>query len=177
MTEILFIMVQLLFASLFLFLCIAFATGAPFVPSNKGASEAMIRLAKIKKGTRIVDLGSGDGRLLILAAKQGALAQGFEINPYLVLLTRVRALFGHYKGSMKVSWGNLWKASISDADVVFVYLLPWRMEELAAKLKSELRSGTLVISNSFIFPDWKIHESDTKAHIYAFKLPMGKRKN
>ncbi len=177
MSGIYFIGIQLLFASLFFFLCLAFVSGAPYVPSNKRAAEAMIRLSKLKKDTRVIDLGSGDGRLLLLAAKQGALAQGFEINPYLVLLTRLRALFGHYKGSVKVSWGNLWNAPISDADVVFVYLLPWRMEELAAKLTKELKTGTLVISNSFIFPNWKIHASDTEAHVYAFKLPVGKRKN
>ncbi len=171
MSGIYFIGIQLLFASLFFFLCLAFVSGAPYVPSNKRAAEAMIRLSKLKKDTRVIDLGSGDGRLLFLAAKQGASATGFEINPYLVLLTQLRALFGHYRGSVSVSWTNLWKARISDADVVFIYLLPWRMEELAKKLSSELKVGTLIVSNSFIFPNWKIVDKDEINHIYAFRIP------
>ena len=107
-----------------------------------------------------------------MAAKQGAIATGFEINPYLVLLTRLRAYFGQYRGSVRVSWTNLWKAPISDADVVFVYLLPWRMDELAAKLTREVKSGTLIISNSFIFPNWKIVDKDETNHIYAFRIPI-----
>jgi len=171
MAQILSLIVQLIFASLFFFLCIAFATGAPFVPSKKSASEAMIRFAKIKAGTRVYDLGSGDGRLLLMSAKQGARAVGFEINPYLVLLTRLKALFGHSRGSVSVSWANLWKAPLSDADVVFVYLLPWRMEELAAKLTRDVKPETLIISNSFIFPNWKIVDKDEDNHIYAFRIP------
>lgn len=170
MVQILSLIVQLIFASLFFFLCIAFVSGAPFVPSKKSASEAMIHLAKIKTGTRVYDLGSGDGRLLFLSAKQGAQAVGFEINPYLVLLTRIKAFFGHYGGSVRVSWTNLWQAPISDADVVFVYLLPWRMQELAAKLTREVEPGTLIISNSFIFPNWKIVDKDEDNHIYAFRI-------
>lgn len=172
MTEILYITVQLIFASLFFFLCIAFVSGAPFVPSKKGATNAMIRLAKIKAGTRVYDLGSGDGRLLLLSAKQGAIATGFEINPYLVLLTRLRAYFGQYRGSVRVFWTSLWKAPVSDADVVFVYLLPWRMEELAAKLIREVKPGTLIVSNSFIFPNWKIVDNDETNHVYAFRIPQ-----
>lgn len=171
MLEILSLIAQLIFASLFFFLCIAFVSGAPFVPSKKSASEAMIRFAKIKAGTRVYDLGSGDGRLLLISAKQGARAVGFEINPYLVLLTRTRAFFSHYRGSVRVFWTNLWKAPISDADVVFVYLLPWRMEELATKLSKEVKPGTLIISNSFIFPKWKIVDKDEDNHIYAFRIP------
>lgn len=168
-----FLLLQLLFASVFFFLCIAFATGAPFVPSNKKATEAMIRMAKINTNTRVIDLGSGDGRLLFLAAKQGANAIGFEINPYLVLFTRIKALLGHYRGSVTVFWKSLWNAPISNADVVFVYLLPWRMGELETKLKRELKPDTLVISNSFIFPKWKIVDKDKTGHIYAFRIPKG----
>ena len=171
MIEILWISLHLSFAIIIFFLVLAFVTGAPFVPSKTQASDAMIRLAKLKKGTRVYDLGSGDGRLLFLAAKQGALATGFEINPYLVLFTAIKAFLGHYRGSVRVSWRNLWKAPISNADVVFVYLLPWRMEELARKLKKELKPGTLVISNSFIFPQWKVIAKDETNHIYAFKIP------
>lgn len=156
-----FLGINLLFALFIFFLTIAFVAGAPFVPSTKNTAASMIRLAKLKKGMTIYDLGSGDGRLLILAAKMGCTAVGFEINPFLVALSHLRRL--------RVEWKNFWHADISDADVVFVYLLPWRMDKLSSFLKKQLKPGALVISNSFIFPNWKILRQDTVNHVYVFR--------
>ncbi len=122
----------------------------------------MIRLAKLKKGIKIYDLGSGEGRLLKLAAEKGATAIGFEINPFLVLLSRLRGLV--------VYWKNFWHADFADADVVFVYLLPWKMEKLEAFLKKQLKPGSLIVSNSFIFPHWKILRQDRANHVYVFRV-------
>ena len=162
---------QLLLAAFMLFLLIAFITGGPFVPSSKTATSAMVKLARLKPGMTIYDIGSGDGRLLFEAARQKATAVGIEINPYLVLFSRLRAFFGPYKGLVRVFWRDLWKADISPADVVFVYLLPWRMEQLADKLKRELKTGALVVTNSFIFPGWKILRQDNRHHVYMYRIP------
>lgn len=170
MIALIFLILQLLIAGFFLFLCLAFVTGGPFVPSNKGAVEAMVNLAKLRPGQTVIDAGSGDGRVLFEAAKQGAKCVGLEINPYLVLYTRIRAFFGPYRGMITVFWKNLWAAELSRADVVFVYLIPWKMDVLAEKLKKELKPGTLVISNSFIFPRWKIIRKDPAHHIYVFTV-------
>lgn len=167
---IVFLLLQLLMAGFFLFLCLAFVTGGPFVPSNKKSVEAMVNLAHIQKGQTIYDVGSGDGRVLFESAKHGAKTYGIEINPYLVWYTRILAFFGHYRGNVTVVWRNLWNTDISRADVVFVYLIPWKMDVLAEKLKKELKPGSLVISNSFIFPGWKILRKDTVHHVYAFKI-------
>lgn len=163
-------MLQLLLAGFFLFLCLAFVTGGPFVPSSKRSVTAMVKLAKLRQGQTVIDVGSGDGRVLFEAAKQGAHAVGIEINPYLVHYTRIRAFLGHYRGQITVLWKNLWSADLSQADVVFVYLIPWKMDVLADKLRRELKPGTLVISNSFIFPHWKVERRDTDRHVYAFKV-------
>ncbi len=165
-----FLILQLLIAGFFLFLCLAFVTGGPFVPSSKHAVRAMVKLARIKPGQAVIDVGSGDGRLLFEAADQGATATGIEINPDLVLLTRLRAMQGPYRGKVRVLWKNLWKADVRHADVVFVYLIPWRMEKLAEKLEDELKPGALVISNSFIFPGWKVVRQDPQHHVYAFQM-------
>lgn len=161
--------VHLSFAILLFFLILAFVTGAPYVPTTTAAADAMIRLANIKKGNTVVDLGSGDGKLLLLAARAGASqAIGYEINPYLVLLSRVRALA--YRTVIRVSWRNFWRADLSNAGVVFVYLLPWRMETLGKKLRRELAPGALVVSNSFVFPNWRVVRQDEKQHIYVFRV-------
>ncbi len=170
MIVLLFLILQLFFAGFFLFLCLAFVTGGPFVPSSKRSVETMIRLAKLRPGQTIIDAGSGDGRVLFEAAKQGANSVGLEINPYLVLYTRLRTFFGPYRGSVTVLWQNLWSADLHQADVVFVYLIPWKMDVLAEKLKRELKPGSLVISNSFMFPGWKIVREDRDHHIYVFKI-------
>ena len=156
-----FIGLQILFAGFFLFLCLSFVTGGPFVPSSKHAVEAMIKLADLKAGQTVIDIGSGDGRVLFEAAKEGARGIGIEINPYLVLFTRIRAFLGPYRGRITV---------LSQADVVFVYLIPWRMEDLAEKLEDELKDDALVVSNSFVFPGWKIVRSDEQHHVYVFQI-------
>jgi ribosomal protein L11 methylase PrmA len=159
---ILFLLLETCFVIFFLYMSIASMTGAPFVPSNRKTAEAMIELADIKKGNTIYDLGSGNGKLLLLATKKGAHAIGYEINPMLVLLSNLRGA--------KTYWKNFWKANIRDADVIFVYLLPWKMDRLAKKLKEELKPGTLIVSNSFIFPRWKILRQDLINHVYVFRV-------
>lgn len=170
MLEWIFLLLNLSFALFLFFGIIAFITGAPFVPSTKNAASAMIHLAHIRAGTKIFDLGSGEGRLLFLAARYGAEAVGFEINPFLVVFTRIKLLLFPYRNRVRVYWKNFWQANLSDADVVFVYLLPWRMERLQKCLSKQLKPGSLVVSNSFIFPDWKIVRSDRASHVYVFKI-------
>ncbi len=170
MVAVLFLIIQLLFAFAILFLTLAFMTGAPFVPSTGPTANMMIELAKIKKGSKVYDLGSGDGRLLKLAANRGAYATGFEINPYLVLFTKIWFYFSPYRKLVKVHWSNFWKADFHDADVVFVYLLPWKMEKLEKTLRSKLKKGSLIVSNSFVFPDWTVLRQDRLTHVYVFKV-------
>lgn len=169
MVPLIFLCIQLAFAVLILFLTIAFVTGAPFVPSTKATAGAMIEFAHIKPGMMVYDLGSGDGRLLFMAAKRGAKAVGLEINPFLVFLTWVRIMLSPYRGKITVRWRSFWQTDLSDADVVFVYLLPWKMDKLAIKLKRELKPGALIVSNSFVFPNWTSLRQHSDLHVYVFQ--------
>jgi 16S rRNA A1518/A1519 N6-dimethyltransferase RsmA/KsgA/DIM1 with predicted DNA glycosylase/AP lyase activity len=170
MLEIIFILLQLLFGIMFFFLTIAFITGAPFVPSQKKTAKKMVELAKISKNDTVYDLGSGDGRLILEAAQQTTKAvYGIEINPVLVWFTKLRILLSGQKNS-RCRWGNFWTTDLSDANIVFVYLLPWKMEALAKKLKHELKPGSRVVSNSFIFPNWKMISNDESLHVYVFEV-------
>lgn len=168
--SILFTALHLSFAVFILFLTLAFVTGAPFVRSNKKAVDAMMRLSNIKKGAKVYDLGSGDGTLLFRAAALGATAVGLEINPFLVVWSRIRTLFSHHQSHVRVKWQNFWRADLHDADIVFVYLLPWRMEKLETLLKTQCKPGTRIVSNSFIFPTLKKVDSDEAAHVYSFRI-------
>lgn len=164
------LLIHLSFAVLIFFLTIAFITGAPFVPSSQNTAQAMIDLAHITRDSVIYDLGSGDGRLLLLASKNGARKiVGIEINPWLVFFTKIRILLSKAQ-NVQVYLGNFWSADLKDANIVFVYLLPWKMESLAKKLKKDLKPGTIIVSNSFIFPGWKILREDKTNHVYVFQL-------
>lgn len=172
MFAIFFLVLNIFFGILIFYLLIAFLTGAPYVPSTKLTADTMIRLSGIKKSFIIYDLGSGDGRLLYRSMLYGAKkAIGYEINPYLVLLSRIRFFFSPFRNRVHIYLKNFWKADISGADIVYIYLLPWRMEQLKQKLLTELKPGARVVSNSFIFPDWNVLRSDEKTHVYVFKVP------
>lgn len=119
---------------------------------------------------KVYDLGSGDGRLLKLAAERGCQAVGFEINPFLVFFTKIRFYFSPYRKLIRVHWSNFWKADFRDADAVFVYLLPWKMVKLENILKDKLGPGALIVSNSFIFPHLKLIRKDESSHVYVFKV-------
>jgi SAM-dependent methyltransferase len=162
--------VHLIFGMFIFFLILAFLTGAPFVPSSNSTADAMITQANIQKNSVIYDLGSGDGKLLFLAKKKGGRKiVGIEINPFLVLFTKLKIFLSHQK-EIQVKLGNFWSANISEADIVFVYLLPWKMEKLAKKLKKELKPGARVVCNSFIFPGWHILREDKNHHVYVFEV-------
>ncbi len=175
--SILFTVLNLSFALLIFFLTLAFVTGAPFVRSNKIAVDAMIRLAKLKPGMKVYDLGSGDGTLLFRAADLGAIAVGLEINPFLVLWTWIKKTLSQRSKTgfnpvnrITVRWQNFWRTDIHDADVVFVYLLPWRMDTLETRLKTQCKPGTIIISNSFIFHTLTKDGIDSQAHAYSFTI-------
>lgn len=169
-----FLILQLLFALLFFYMTLAFITGAPYVPSTTSVSEVMIKLARIKKGETVFDLGSGDGRLLFMASTLGAKAIGLEINPYLVIFSGVKALFSSHRKTVRTYWKNFWRADFQAADVAFVYLLPWRMKQLEQKLLKEMKPGSRVVSNSFIFPNIPCSAKDETHHVYLFTIPKKK---
>ena len=146
-----FIVFVLVFYVLMLF---GFVYGAPFVPTSSKRVKNMIELAKPKPGEVWIDIGSGDGRVMIAAAKAGARAIGYEIHPYLVALTKIKIWLNGLKGKAEVKMVNFWPINLSEADIVSVYLLPEKMDRLQRKLEDELKPGCRIVSNAFNFPGW-----------------------
>lgn len=165
-----FLIIQSVFFFLILFLVVAFITGAPFVPTPDSAARIMIKISQIKPGMKVYDLGSGDGRLLFLASEMGAISTGFEINPFLVFYTYIRSLITGSRNTVRIRWCNFWNADLSDADVIFIYLVPWQMEKLEKKLKNGCKPGTIIVSNSFVFPSLDPINQDIRNHIYTFRI-------
>lgn len=127
----------------------------PFVPSPPEVVEAMLDLAGLRAGERLIDLGSGDGRIVLAAARRGADALGIELSEDLVARARRRALREGLEARARFSRGDLFAAPIRDADVVTLYLLPDVNLRLRSKLLAELMPGARVVSHSFHMGDWQ----------------------
>ena len=128
----------------------------PFVPSPEVVVRRMLQLADVRENEVVYDLGCGDGRVLIIAAKEfGARAVGIEIRRdlYEQCLRRIKDL--GLEDRVVVYHGNFFDYDISDADVVTLYLLTSVNEKLRPKLERELRPGTRVVSHDFEVPGWK----------------------
>lgn len=141
--------------------------GAPFVKSGKKNILAMLDLAKIAPGEKIVDLGSGDGALCIEAARKGATAIGIEINPFLVRISRWRAKRAGVAERASFLKENFWNYPLGDINVVLLYLWPETLERLKDKLGRELVSGSRVVSNNFPIKGWT--PVAEKNHVYLYR--------
>ena len=126
-----------------------------FAPTRQAVADAMMRLARVGAGDVVYDLGSGDGRLVILAAqKYGARGVGIELDPRLVDISRQVAREGEVADRVVFIEGDLFTADISGATVVMLYLSPSVNRQLEPKLRLELRPGTRIVSHQFRIGDW-----------------------
>ena len=131
-----------------------------FVGTRYAVADEMLTLAGVKKDDVVYDLGSGDGRILILAAqKYGARGVGIELDPALVTTSRDLARDGGVADKVEIIEGDLFTADISRATVVTLYLSTRVNQELEPKLRKELRPGTRIVSHQFPIGAWKPDET------------------
>ncbi|MEJ5369539.1 MAG: class I SAM-dependent methyltransferase [Bryobacteraceae bacterium] len=128
----------------------------PFVPTTERAVEAMLELAKVTKNDIVYDLGCGDGRIVITAAKKyGARGVGIDINPERIAEARANAKKEGVEHLVKFIEQDLFEADIREASVVTLFLLSSVNLKLRPKLLAELKPGTRVVSNTFDMGEWK----------------------
>jgi cyclopropane fatty-acyl-phospholipid synthase-like methyltransferase len=152
-----------------LFLSWTHNRGGPWLPSRMEMVHKLLQLADVKPDEVVYDLGCGDGRVLVTAArKYGARAVGIELDPLRFTWCQLLITVLGLRSRVKVIRGDLFKIDVSQADVVFCYLLPNVYPRLEKKLLSELRPGTRVISHTFPFPQVKLSKQDGKARLYIF---------
>ena len=128
------------------------------LPTLKRETDSALAIADLKPGQTIIDLGSGDGRLLLAAARRGLRGIGYEINPFMYLISLIVTF--RYRRRITIHpadfWRDLWETvlagRIPPTDAVYVFLLPRLMPDLERKLTSELVKPTPVISLAFEFP-------------------------
>lgn len=134
------------------FLALSWFAGsdAPYVPTKKERIKKLLKLINLRKKV-FYELGSGDGRVVIEAAKRGATAYGIEQSYLRVLYSKLQAS----RQNAKFIHGDIFKQNLSAADIVFVFLLPKGVERLEGKLRKELKKGSIVITQTYHFPSWK----------------------
>jgi cyclopropane fatty-acyl-phospholipid synthase-like methyltransferase len=126
-----------------------------FAPTDQAVADAMLRLARTTKDDVVYDLGSGDGRIPILAAqKYGARGVGIELDPRLIALSREVAREGEVTDRVTFIEGDLFTADISAATVVTLYLSATINNRLESKLRRELRPGARIVSHQFPIGNW-----------------------
>ncbi|KAM9350072.1 ATP synthase subunit C lysine N-methyltransferase-like [Symphorus nematophorus] len=125
----------------------------PFVPATTAQVENVLTVLRARTGT-LVDIGSGDGRIVIAAAKRGFQASGFELNPWLVWYSRYKAWREGVHRSTSFHISDLWKVSFAQYSNVVIFGVPQMMEQLELKLASELPSTAKVVACRFPFPTW-----------------------
>ena len=141
-----------LFGALFVLICFAFVVlfGAPYVPTLSPQVKTALDLIDLKKGQTLLELGSGDGRVLRAAAQRGLRVVGYELNPLLVVYSRLTTW--KYRKQVRIVWGNFWNVQLPECDGVFVFLLDRYMRRLDQKITKQARGKTKLVSFAFEIP-------------------------
>lgn len=139
--------------------------GAPYVPTHRKQALLALDVAEVGPGDKFYELGCGDGKVLLLAEERGARVIGYELNPLLFMLCKLRTW---RRPNIKVIYGNFWQKNLTGADVVFVFLLDRYMRRLDKKLTKELKPGARLISYVFKIPDRKASFNRQGVHLYKY---------
>ena len=162
----------LLFAAvsvyLFFFVFFPLGHGAIYDPSSSAETRLMADLADVQPGEKAADLGSGDGRVVIALALKGAEAHGYEVNPFLVAVSRRKIRQSGLNGCAFIHWGNFWRRNLASYDLVTVFQVGFVMARLEAKLKRELAPGSRVVSHYWRFPG--LQPERVQGSIYLYRI-------
>jgi SAM-dependent methyltransferase len=130
-----------------------------WVPTSEALVEKMLDMARVTAQDYVVDLGSGDGRNVIGAAKRGARALGVEYNPDMVRLSRRNAISAGVGERATFVEGDMYEAEFSQATVLALFLLPDNLNKLRAKFQ-DLKPGTRMVLNTFAIPEWEPDDTE-----------------
>lgn len=148
----------------------------PFVPTPQEVVDKMIELGGVKKGDTHYDLGSGDGRIVISAAKKGAKGVGFEIDPDLVKESQENIKKAGVENLAEIRHQDILTVDLSPASVVTMYLLPDVNLKLRPNVLSQMKPGSRVVSHAFDMGDWKPDKTEkvNGRTIYLWIVPAKK---
>jgi SAM-dependent methyltransferase len=153
------LLVLLCFAGVVLF-------GAPYVPTLRPQIEIALDLADLEPGQTLLELGSGDGRMLVAAAKRGFNAVGYELNPIMAAVCWLRTR--RYRKQIKVIWGDFWRQNWPPTEVIFVFLLPKFMPKLNKKIMHSIDQPVKLVSFAFPVPGRQADQQKDGVYLYNY---------
>jgi SAM-dependent methyltransferase len=139
--------------------------GAPYLPTLNPQIKAALELSDLKSGQTLLELGCGDGKVVLAAARQGINVIGYELNPILAAIAWLRTR--RYSQSVKIVCGDFWRGSWPEAEAIFVFLLPKYMPKLDEKIRSSVKKPVKLISFAFSVPSKPA--DDEKSGVYLYK--------
>ncbi|MEM7033693.1 MAG: class I SAM-dependent methyltransferase [Chloroflexota bacterium] len=143
--------------------------GAPWAPTTMRKVHKMLQLADVGPNDLVYDLGCGDGRVIIAAARRyGARAIGVEIDPLRYLWCQMVITVLGLRSRVKIIFGDFFTLDLRDADVVTCYLMPVTNKKLVAKFSQELKSNARIVSHDFTFPKLQLVGSDDEDDLYLY---------
>jgi precorrin-6B methylase 2 len=162
---------MIIFWLIFLGIIIAFQfvvlfLGAPYVPTLKKQREVALDLLDLKKGQTLIDLGCGDGAMLLSAAKRGINVVGYEINPLLVAIAWLRTR--RYGKRVKIVRGNFWHKKWPQANGVFVFLTGRYMEKLEKNMAEQFNKPVKLVTYGFYLPNKKPSTTKEACFLYQY---------
>lgn len=165
----------LIFAILFLLFILSWvwppdSPWAPWWRTNKKTALAICKLAAVKDGDIVYDLGCGDGEVLITTAEKFDIkGVGIEIDPLRFIFASLRVKFGKVSNKVKIKRANFWGEDISEASIIIVYLVPATLKKLLDKFK-KLKKGTKIVSYRYEIPQMKPVKKDNVNKLYLYRL-------
>lgn len=132
----------------------------PYVPTPNKVVQRMLEMADVQPSDYVIDLGSGDGRIVIAAAKRGANGHGIDLDPQRISEARSNALSNGVSDQIMFMQGNIFDTDFSKASVITMYLLPSVNKKLRPKLLDVLEPGTRIVSHSFDMGQWQPDKQD-----------------
>ena len=146
--------------------------GVPWRPTKDHRIRKALQMAGLRSNENLYDLGSGDGRVLIIAAREfGASGFGIEIGPVQVVLSKLKFFLNGISSRVRVRRADFYQSDLYEADVVYAYLTSDQAPRLQKQLESQLKRGARVVTISFDLPGWQPEAFDREDLIFLYKMP------
>lgn len=147
--------------------------GAPYLPTLAKQKRAALEMLELEPGQTLIELGSGDGRILKAAAEKGLKVIGYELNPLLVAVSYIRTF--KYRKHIRIHWANFWWHTWPRTDGIFVFLLDRYMDKLDKKIIQNYPGKKVkLVSVAFKVPEREIAKEQDGVYLYEYKIPPKK---